>query len=96
MQLFAPKVTHITNSDSPAIIESGASIIVYGFVVTAIVNQNPVVITTADAVTTLFTIDLSTSGRTEVMETQFIADQGIRVVCPADMTCSIFHSQGGA
>lgn len=91
----AAKITNVAAGQTDEEIESGQSIHVYGFIVSnTSENFDSVRFEDKDG-NLLFTFPAQIQSATPC-EIEWLADKGLQITTPASITCTIFHSQGGA
>jgi hypothetical protein len=90
---IAPIVTHVAASQTDSSIGSGNSIIVYGIVVEG-TAAGRVLVEQSDGSTLEMAISVP-ANETAVVDVPFRADNGIAITTPANVTCTVLHSQAG-
>lgn len=94
MSDIASVVTHVAASATDTLIQSGNSIIVYGIVVEG-TAAGRVLVEQADGSTLELALSVLAND-TVTSPFPFRADKGIAITTPANVTCTVFHSQSGA
>ena len=94
MHGIAPRTTHVEASSTDQKIVSGETIIVYGIKVEG-TSVGTVIIEESGTTTVKLRISIL-ANTTASCDIPFYADKGIQVTTPANVTCTVFHSQAGA
>ena len=87
---IAPRTTHVAAGTTDSAIASGSTITVFGIVIEGTANGQ-VTIELNGTTTVKMLLSVAANSST-VMNIPFVADAGIQVTTPANVTCTVFHS----
>ncbi|MHA2063806.1 MAG: hypothetical protein ACXABY_05405 [Candidatus Thorarchaeota archaeon] len=87
----------VVPEDTTQIIESGASIQIFGVIVnqTGAASLDVTLSEVGGLASTIMILQVSTQGRWVAVDVPFDADLGLSVTTPVDTSCTIIHSQPG-
>ena len=91
---IAPLITHVAASQTEALVANDSTLIVYGILAAKDTGGGGLVTILDKDGTTLFNIRMFGTWSQEISG-PFRADNGLRVTTPANVTCTVFHSQAG-
>lgn len=93
-QDYAKNYTSIPASQTDSAIASGGTVKVYGIVVEG-TGAGRVLVEEYNTSTLIFAIDIEANTTFEAT-TEWLAKNGLQITTPANVTCTVFHSNAGA
>lgn len=93
-QDYAKNYTHVAASQTDSAIVSGESCKVFGISVEG-TAAGRVIVEEYGTSTVIAAIDVAANGHAE-LSTVFLAPRGLQITTPANVTCTVFHSNAGA
>lgn len=87
---IAPNYTHVAASQTDSAIVSGSSCTVFGISVGGTANGR-VLIEESGTTTVIMELDVL-ANTAAVFNVPFVAPRGLQVTTPANVTCTVFHS----
>lgn len=93
-QDYAHNYTHIAAGQTDSAIVDGKSCKVFGLSIEG-TAAGRVIIEEYGTTTVIAALDVAANGHTE-LTTIFLAPRGLQVTTPANVTCTVFHSNAGA
>ena len=87
---IAPNYTHVAASQSDSAIVSGSSCTVFGISAEG-TAAGRVLVEEYGTATVICALDVVANGFVE-LKTPFVAKNGLQITTPANVTCTVFHS----